>query len=97
MLNYCVSAGYANQEAGRLNMAFVFLNRYLDLTEAIDDPDAGPLENADFVDTDVPFDFTIPDAHFITEPMREEVSLRLVCVSLCRRHRIQTPRMLQLM
>ena len=71
----CVSAGYANQEAGRLNMAFVFLNRYLDLTEAMDDPDAGPLENADFVDTDIPFDFTVPDAHFITEPMREEVSL----------------------
>lgn len=54
-------------------MAFVFLNRYLDLTEAMDDPDAGPLENADFVDTDIPFDFTIPDAHFITEAMREEV------------------------
>lgn len=67
------TVGYANQEAGRLNMAFVFLNRYLDLTEAMDDPDAGPLENADFVDTDIPFDFHIPDTHYITETMREEV------------------------
>ncbi len=57
-------------------MAFVFLNRYLDLTEAMDDPDAGPLENADFVDTDIPFDFTIPDSHFITEAMREEVGIK---------------------
>jgi hypothetical protein len=100
MLSCCVSAGYANQEAGRLNMAFVFLNRYLDLTEAMEDPDAGPLENADFVDTDIPFDFTIPDAHFITEPMREEVSLGLDCArsdDLCRRYRVQPPSMLQLL
>lgn len=54
-------------------MAFVFFNRYLDLTEAMDDPDAGPLENADFVDTDIPFDFHIPDTHYIPEAMREEV------------------------
>lgn len=93
----CVSAGHANQEDGRLNMAFVFLNRYLDLTEAMDDPDAGPLENADFVDTDIPFDFTVPDAHYITEPMREEVSLWLNCASLCRRYRIQPHGMLQLL
>ena len=56
-------------------MAFVFLNRYLDLSEAMeDDADAGPLENADFVDTDIPFDFSIPDTHYITEDLREEVS-----------------------
>ena len=67
------TAGYANQEAGRLNMAFVFLNRYLDLTEAMDDPDAGPLENADFANTDIPFDFHIPDTHYMPEAMREEV------------------------
>lgn len=77
-------------------MAFVFLNRYLDLTEAMDDPDAGPLENADFVDTDIPFNFTVPDVHFITEPMREEVSLWLNYASVCRRYRIQPPRMLPL-
>lgn len=70
MLN---TTGCANQEAGRLDMAFVFLNRYLDLTEAMDDPDAGPLENADFVNTDIPFDFHIPETHYIPENMREEV------------------------
>ena len=67
------SAGYASQEAGRLDMAFVFFNRYLDLTEAMDDPDAGPVENADFVNTDIPFDFHIPETHYIPEAMREEV------------------------
>ena len=72
-------AGEACQEAGHLNMAFVFLNRYLDLTEAMDDPDAGPLENADFVNTDIPFDFHIPDAHYIPEDMREKVRTSSAC------------------
>lgn len=54
-------------------MAFVFFNRYLDLTEAMDDPDAGPLENADFVNTDIPFEFHIPERHYIPETRREEV------------------------
>ena len=74
-------------------MAFVFMNRYLDLTEAMDDPDAGPLENADFVGTDIPYDFTIPDTHFIAEATREEVctsqsaplhatKMHFVCVKL---------------
>jgi intraflagellar transport protein 172 len=59
-------------------MAFVFLNRYLDLTEAMDDPDAdsgsaSTLENADFVDTDIPYDFVLPERHFVQEATREEV------------------------
>lgn len=38
-----------------MNMAFVILNRYLDLVEAMEDGDSGAmLENADFSDTDVP-------------------------------------------
>lgn len=45
-----------------MNMAFVMLNRFLDLCDAMDDPDstAAAIENADFVDTDIPFDFHIP-------------------------------------
>ena len=43
-------------------MAFVMLNRFLDLCDAMDDPEstAAAIENADFVDTDIPFDFHIP-------------------------------------
>ena len=61
-------------------MAFVFLNRYLDLTEAMDDADAGPLENADFVDTDIPFDFHIPSKHYVPEAMRQQVPAHPVTV-----------------
>jgi hypothetical protein len=56
-------------------MAFVMLNRFLDLADALEDPDAhmSQLENADFADTDVPFDVPLPGAPYATEAAREEV------------------------
>ena len=69
-------AGLAWKEAGRPNMAFVLLNRFLDLCDAMDDPDssAAVLENADFADTDIPFDFHIPQRAYVHEDAREDVS-----------------------
>lgn len=37
-------------------MAFVFLNRYLDLAEAIEEGSLYGLDNTDFADTDVPYE-----------------------------------------
>lgn len=42
--------------------------------DAIEDRDAGMLENADFADTDIPYDFNLPDRHYLDEARREEVS-----------------------
>jgi intraflagellar transport protein 172 len=72
-------AGMAWKAAGRPNMAFVLLNRFLDLADALEDPEAdmSQLENADFADTDVPFDVALPEAPYATEAAREEVR----CVS----------------
>ncbi len=69
-------AGNAWKDAGRLNMAFVMLNRFLDLCDAMDDPDssAAVIENADFADTDIPFDFHIPQRAYVHEDSREDVS-----------------------
>lgn len=64
-------------------MAFVFLNRYLDLAEAMEDADAGPLENADFVDTDIPFDFHMPSRHYVPDNLRKQVSRNWACAKLC--------------
>ena len=79
-------AGIACREAGMDNMAFVFLNRYLDLTELMDDPDAdgdaSQLENADFVDTDIPYDFILPEKHFVQEATREEVRDWVLALSM---------------
>ena len=53
-------AGMACQNVGWLNMAFVFLNRYLDLYEAIEDQNADALDNTDFLETDIPLEVPLP-------------------------------------
>ncbi|KAJ9466254.1 Intraflagellar transport protein 172 [Diplonema papillatum] len=54
-------AGVAARDAGWINTAFVFLNRFLDISETQeeDDPSVDQLDNADFVESDIPFDFEI--------------------------------------
>jgi len=75
-------AGEAARAMGVNNMAFVFFNRFLDLTEAIDDPETGMMDNADFADTDVPFDFPLPDNHTVSEDQREEVRNWVLQISM---------------
>ena len=71
-----VYQGIACKEANMLNQAFVFLNRYLDLTEAIEDPDSSNIiENSDFVNTDIPYDFVLPEKSTVPEDKLEEVSI----------------------
>lgn len=72
-------AGLACREMGWLSMAFVFLNRYLDLSEAIDEGDAGMIDNSDFVGTDIPspYDFALPKEQWLDEDDREDVRLIL--------------------
>lgn len=55
-------AGQACKAMNWMNMAFVFFNRYLDLTEAMEEPEmANMIDNSDFANTDVPFDFPLPE------------------------------------
>jgi intraflagellar transport protein 172 len=68
-------AGTHAKHAGADAMAFVFLNRFVDLGDLIADPESGDIDNSDFMTTDVPspFDVTLPDKHNYTEDAREEV------------------------
>ncbi|KIZ07625.1 Intraflagellar transport protein [Monoraphidium neglectum] len=70
-------AGAAWRAAGRPSMAFVLLNRYLDIEDAADEAGGGggaqlPLEGADFVGTDIPRDAPLPAHHYCDERTREE-------------------------
>ena len=58
-------AGMACKNIGWENMAFVFLNRYLDLYEAIEERSLDLLDNSDFVDTDIPFEIPLPDHPYL--------------------------------
>ena len=68
---------YRNTESGAviLNMAFVFLNRYLDITEAMEENEASSttLDNSDFANTQIPFDFPLPEKQFLGDAEREKV------------------------
>jgi intraflagellar transport protein 172 len=75
-------AGMACNQVGWENMAFVFLNRYLDLSEAIEDGDLDGLDNTDFLDTDIPFEIPLPKDQFLDESKREEVREYVLAISM---------------
>ncbi|PHJ18339.1 intraflagellar transport protein 172 [Cystoisospora suis] len=60
-------AGLLCKQAGWTNMAFFFLNRYLDIMDMIDDPTAACLDPQDLGLTDIPppDDLLIPGRHFL--------------------------------
>lgn len=47
-------------------MAFVFLNRFLDLAEMMEEGETGLLENSDFEGTDIPYNIPLPSKHFLS-------------------------------
>ena len=79
-------AGVACQQQGWLNMAFIFLNRYLDLADAIQDPDGGVAalgDSSDFEGTDIPvYDIPLPESNFTTEDQREKIKDWVLQVSM---------------
>ena len=71
-----LDAGEANRKEGLNNMAFMFFNRYLDLYDAIDDPDgAGITDNSDFQETDIPspFEIPLPEKNIISLDERDNI------------------------
>ena len=57
------------------SMAFVLLNHYLDISEAIEEGDPSTIDNSDFVGTDIPapYDYALPKSQYLDETKREEV------------------------
>jgi intraflagellar transport protein 172 len=68
-------AGEACKNQGNQNLAFMLLNRYVDIAEAVESQDASFLDNAEFHDTDaVPLDATLPLSQYLKrEQDREDV------------------------
>lgn len=69
-------AGMACREQGNINLAFLLLNRYVDITEAMDAADPSLLDSNDLHEADaLPLHIdTLPLAHYLSEEEdREEV------------------------
>jgi len=85
LLRYCrdiradkafLDAGTANRTLGQNDMAFIFFNRYIDLYDAIEDPDNnGIQENADFEGTDIPspYEISLPEKNLISAEERDQI------------------------
>lgn len=68
-------AGIAARDIGNDSTAFVLLNRYLDLYDAIEDPDSASLDNTHFEGTDIPspYDVPLPEKNFLNAQQKDEV------------------------
>jgi intraflagellar transport protein 172 len=68
-------AGHDCKNANMVNMAFFFLNRFLDIADAIDDPDNAAIDNTDFMETDIPspYDLDLPETAHVTGQKVEEI------------------------
>ncbi|KAK4299690.1 hypothetical protein Pmani_028048 [Petrolisthes manimaculis] len=75
-------AGMSCKEVGWKNMAFVFLNRFLDLCEAIEEGSLDSLDHTDFIDTDIPYEIPLPDTLSIPDNLREEAKEWVLAVSM---------------
>lgn len=65
------------KKLGNENLAFVLLNRYVDLTEAIDERNASLLDNSDFAEaTNVPL---VDDSNLPTKQVWTRRALLIIC------------------
>jgi intraflagellar transport protein 172 len=86
-------AGIACRQHNWLSYAFVLLNRFLDLTEAIEDEDLGMVDNSDFTGTDIPtpYDMELPPEQSVPEGTREDVREWVLALSMDRKVEQELP------
>ncbi|XP_063770977.1 intraflagellar transport protein 172 homolog isoform X3 [Pseudophryne corroboree] len=78
-------AGMAAKVIGWENSAFIFLNRFLDLVDAIEEGSLDALDHTDFQYTDIPFEVPLPAKQHVPVEKREEVREWVLAVSMDQR------------
>lgn len=69
-------AGKDLKEEGRLSEAFVFLNHYLDLCEAIEEGEGQLVDHSDLAQTDCPSNIPLPSHLYLSEDVKEHDTIR---------------------
>uniref|UniRef100_A0AAY4EKD8 Intraflagellar transport protein 172 homolog n=1 Tax=Denticeps clupeoides TaxID=299321 RepID=A0AAY4EKD8_9TELE len=85
-------AGLAAKAVGWHTMAFIFLNRFLDLADGIDEGNLDTLDHSDFQDTDIPFEVPLPAKLHVSVEKREEIRDWVLTVSMDQRVEQVLPR-----
>jgi len=71
-----LDAGNANKMINENDFAYIFFNRYIDLYDAIEDPENnGISENTDFEETDIPspYEISLPEKNLLSVTERDEI------------------------
>uniref|UniRef100_A0A3B4Z6I6 Intraflagellar transport protein 172 homolog n=1 Tax=Stegastes partitus TaxID=144197 RepID=A0A3B4Z6I6_9TELE len=82
----------AGLAVGWENMAFIFLNHFLDLCDAIDEGNLDTLDHTDFLETDIPFEVPVPTKLCVTDSQREQIRDWVLMVSMDHRLEQVLPR-----
>ncbi|CAN9507987.1 unnamed protein product [Ophioblennius macclurei] len=85
-------AGLDCRAVGWENMAFIFLNHFLDLGDAIEEGSLHALDHSDFLDTDIPFEVPVPSKLCVTDEQREKIREWVLMVSIDQRLEQVLPR-----
>ncbi|XP_005948489.1 intraflagellar transport protein 172 homolog [Haplochromis burtoni] len=85
-------AGLACKAIGWENMAFIFLNHFLDLCDGIDEGTLDTLDHTDFLDTDIPFEVPVPTKLCVTVAQRDQMRDWVLMVSMDHRLEQVLPR-----
>lgn len=75
-------AGVACQKAKWDNMAFVFLNRYIDLADAIDEGTNEIMDNQYLTDTDIPTELNLPEQKYLSNEKHEDIKTWVITMSM---------------
>ncbi|XP_060552918.1 intraflagellar transport protein 172 homolog [Ruditapes philippinarum] len=75
-------AGMMCRAIGWDNMAFVFLNRYLDISEAIEEGSLDMIDHSDFQRTDIPFEIPLPEKPHLTSQQHEDIREWVLAISM---------------
>jgi len=71
-----LDAGNATKQVGANDFAYIFFNRYIDLYDAIEDPENnGISDNTDFEETDIPspYEISLPEKNLLSSQERDEI------------------------
>lgn len=64
------------RDEGRLSEAFVFLNHYLDICEAIEEGEGQLVDHSDLTQTDFPSNVPLPSQLYLAEDPKEHDNIR---------------------
>ena len=75
-------AGIMCRKVGWNEMSMMFLNRYLDVVDAIEERNPEMLATSDFVETDIPYEIDLPEQPSLSSEHHEKIKEHVLTLSM---------------